>query len=60
MPTPKTPNNCCRWCEHYSGRVTGEFGACLKSGEVRAPFDKACNDYREGEDGYTARQPATD
>jgi hypothetical protein len=50
MPTPKPPNNCCRWCEHYSGRVTGAFGGCLKSGEIRAPFDKACDDYREERD----------
>jgi hypothetical protein len=50
MPTPKTPNNCCRWCEHYSGRVTGEFGACLLHGWVMAPFDKACDSYREERD----------
>jgi hypothetical protein len=47
MPTPTKPNNCCRWCEHYSGRVTGEYGGCLLHGWVMAPFDKACDSYRE-------------
>jgi hypothetical protein len=59
-PKPKTPNRCCRPCEHYSGRITGEFGACLKTGEVRAPFDLACEHYREADDGYPARQSRED
>jgi hypothetical protein len=30
--------------------VTGEFGACLLHGWVMAPFDKACDSYREERD----------
>jgi hypothetical protein len=31
----------CQSCQHFTGRVTGEFGACLRAEQdsIRAPFD---------------------
>lgn len=41
MPTNPNPPRPCSSCRHFTGRVTGEFGACLiaETDNVRAPFD---------------------